>query len=165
MTIVFVCGDPVVNASPCLCFTATHCSHSWCDGIGCHYLQYTVNPSIDPWHHDSPVVRPKHSATTCVATYAMAPRSPFSTRQCSASHSKGVTRLSPHWYYPSLAYTIPTFVSNRAYLGSFGTANWASHEFERTRGKVTANMERNVSRYHTERVCLNSRSYRIVRSR
>ncbi|GFW04126.1 transposable element Tcb2 transposase [Trichonephila clavipes] len=33
------------------------------------------------------------------------------------------------------------FVSNRAYLGSFGTASWASHEFERTRGKVTANME------------------------
>ncbi|GFV97333.1 transposable element Tcb1 transposase [Trichonephila clavipes] len=59
----------------------------------------------------------------------------FSTRQCSALH------------------------------GSFGTASWASHEFERTRGKVTANMKRNVSRHHTEFVCLNARSYRIVHSR
>ncbi|GFX54529.1 uncharacterized protein TNCV_792161 [Trichonephila clavipes] len=43
----------------------------------------------------------------------------------------------------------PEFVSNRAYMGSFGTASWASNEFERTRGKVTANMERNVSSYRT----------------
>ncbi|GFT03864.1 transposable element Tcb2 transposase [Trichonephila clavipes] len=35
MTIVFVCGDPVVN-------------------MGCHCLQYTVTPSIDRWPHDSP---------------------------------------------------------------------------------------------------------------
>ncbi|GFY09192.1 transposable element Tcb2 transposase [Trichonephila clavipes] len=28
-------------------------------------------------------------------------RSPFSTRQCSDSHGKGVTTLSPHCYYPS----------------------------------------------------------------
>ncbi|GFT52391.1 transposable element Tcb1 transposase [Trichonephila clavipes] len=76
-----------------------------------------------------------------------------------------VTRLSPQCYYPSFVCTIPRFVSNRAYLGSFGMASWASHEFERTRGKVTANMERNVSRHHTELVCLNARSYRIVHLR
>ncbi|GFW80552.1 uncharacterized protein TNCV_2416541 [Trichonephila clavipes] len=33
-------------------------------------------------------------------------------------------------YYPSLACPIPRFVSNRAYLGSFGTVSCASHEFE-----------------------------------
>ncbi|GFX87815.1 transposable element Tcb2 transposase [Trichonephila clavipes] len=38
----------------------------------------------------------------------------------------------------------------------FGTVSWASHEFERTRGMDTANMERNVSRHHTELVCLNA---------
>ncbi|GFU50828.1 uncharacterized protein TNCV_2495321 [Trichonephila clavipes] len=54
------------------------------------------------------------------------------------------------------------FVSNGAYLGSFGMASWASHEFERTRGRVTANMKRNVSRHHTELAYLNARSYRIV---
>ncbi|GFU53543.1 uncharacterized protein TNCV_3169671 [Trichonephila clavipes] len=32
---------------------------------------------------------------------------------------------------------------------SFGTASWASHEFERTRGKATANMERKISRHNT----------------
>ncbi|GFV56023.1 transposable element Tcb1 transposase [Trichonephila clavipes] len=95
----------------------------------------------------------------------MAPRSQFSTRKCSSSHGKGVTRLSPHCYYPSLALPFPRFFSNRAYLRSFGTTSWASHEFERTRGKVIANMERNVSRHHTELVCLNARSYRIVHSR
>ncbi|GFW58435.1 transposable element Tcb1 transposase [Trichonephila clavipes] len=45
-----------------------------------------------------------------------------------------------------------------------GAASWASNEFERTRCKVTANMERNVSMHHTELVCLNDRSYRIVHS-
>ncbi|GFY18438.1 transposable element Tcb1 transposase [Trichonephila clavipes] len=82
------------------------------------------------------------------ATHAMAPRSHFSTIQYSASHGKGVTRLSPHCYYPSLACPIPKFVSNRTYLGSFGMVIWASLEFQRTRGKVTANMERNVLRHH-----------------
>ncbi|GFW24121.1 hypothetical protein TNCV_4951651 [Trichonephila clavipes] len=43
----------------------------------------------------------------------------FSTRQCSASHGKGVTRLSPHCSRPV-----------RAYLGSFETASGAFHEFE-----------------------------------
>ncbi|GFT69432.1 RNase H domain-containing protein [Trichonephila clavipes] len=41
-------------------------------------------------------------------------------------------------------------VSSRAYLESFGTASWAFHEFERTRGKGTSDTERNVSRHHTE---------------
>ncbi|GFU87121.1 transposable element Tcb1 transposase [Trichonephila clavipes] len=76
-----------------------------------------------------------------------------------------VTRLSAHCYYPSLACPIPRFVSYRAYLGSFRTASWASHEFKRTRGKVTANMERNLTRHHTELVCLNTRTYHIVHSR
>ncbi|GFT03974.1 transposable element Tcb1 transposase [Trichonephila clavipes] len=80
----------------------------------------------------------------CVSTNATAHRSPFSTRQCVASHGKGVTRLSSHCCYPSLACPIPRFVSNRAYLGSFGMTSWASHEFERTRSKVTAYVERNV---------------------
>ncbi|GFY13713.1 transposable element Tcb1 transposase [Trichonephila clavipes] len=85
-------------------------------------------------------------------------------QQYSASHSKGVTRLSPHCYYPSLACPFPRFVSNRAYLGSFGMASSASHEFERTRGKVTANMERNVSRHHTKLLWLSARPYRILHS-
>ncbi|GFU15615.1 transposable element Tcb1 transposase [Trichonephila clavipes] len=94
-----------------------------------------------------------------------APRSHFSTIQCSASHGKVVIRLSLHCYYSSLDCPISKLVSNRAYLGSFGTASWPSHEFERARGKVTANIERNVSRHHTELVCINARSYRIVHSR
>ncbi|GFU20629.1 uncharacterized protein TNCV_3785231 [Trichonephila clavipes] len=61
--------------------------------------------------------------------------------------------------------SVPRFVSNRAYLGSFGTVSWEFHEFERTRGKVTENMKRNVLRHHTELLCLNDRSYRIVHSR
>ncbi|GFU70469.1 uncharacterized protein TNCV_2001111 [Trichonephila clavipes] len=46
-----------------------------------------------------------------------------------------------------------------------GMTSWASHEFERTIGKGAANMERNVSRHHTELVCLNAAIVRIVHSR
>ncbi|GFT01941.1 uncharacterized protein TNCV_3056841 [Trichonephila clavipes] len=60
-------------------------------------------------------------------------------------HTARVSQDFPHCYYPSLACPINRFVSNQAYLGSFGTASWASYQFERTRGNVTANMERNVS--------------------
>ncbi|GFT85145.1 uncharacterized protein TNCV_496161 [Trichonephila clavipes] len=90
---------------------------------------------------------------------------PFLNKTMQASRGKGVTRLYLHCYYPFLACPIPRFVSNRTYLRSFETTSWASHEFERTRGKVTANIKRNVSRHHTELVCLNDRSYRIVHSR
>ncbi|GFX18017.1 transposable element Tcb1 transposase [Trichonephila clavipes] len=105
------------------------------------------------------------SCSHMCCTPATAPKSNFSTRQCSASHGKGVTRISPQSYCSSLTCPIPMFVSNRAYLRSFGTVSWTSHEFERTRANVTANMKRNVSRHHTELVCFNARSYRIVRLR
>ncbi|GFT35909.1 transposable element Tcb1 transposase [Trichonephila clavipes] len=104
-------GRPRGERQSCLCFTATHHSHSWCDD------------------------------------------------------GKGVTRLPLYCYYPSLACLIPRFVSNRAYLGSFEASSCIFHELERTRGKVTANMERNVLRHRTELVCLIARSYRIVQSR
>ncbi|GFV51217.1 hypothetical protein TNCV_2545661 [Trichonephila clavipes] len=55
-------------------------------------------------------------------------------------------------------------VLNRLQRRSFGTAIWVSHEFERTRGKVTANMEQNVSRHHTEHVGLDVRSNHMVHS-
>ncbi|PRD35686.1 UNVERIFIED_CONTAM: hypothetical protein NCL1_10738 [Trichonephila clavipes] len=48
-------------------------------------------------------------------------RNRFSTGQGSASHGKGITRLSPHCYYHSLTCLIPRCVSNRAYLESFGS--------------------------------------------
>ncbi|GFX86322.1 transposable element Tcb1 transposase [Trichonephila clavipes] len=125
--------------------------------MGCHCIQCTVTPTIDPWHHMTaqryvhdilqphvlPLMQRLHGAI-------------FQQRQCSASHGKSVTRRSPYCYYTSLACPIPRFGSNRAYLGSFGTESWESHEFERTIGKVTANMERNVSRHHTKLVCLNA---------
>ncbi|GFX53357.1 hypothetical protein TNCV_2945971 [Trichonephila clavipes] len=61
--------------------------------MGYHCLQYMVTPSIDPKHHGSPAVCPYHTTTICVATHTTAPKSHFSTRQCSASHDKGVARL------------------------------------------------------------------------
>ncbi|GFV09987.1 transposable element Tcb1 transposase [Trichonephila clavipes] len=41
----------------------------------------------------------------------------FQQKKCLALHSKGVSRLSPHCYYPSFTSPIPRFASNRAYLG------------------------------------------------
>ncbi|GFV97644.1 transposable element Tc1 transposase [Trichonephila clavipes] len=100
-----------------------------------------VIPSIHQWHHDIPMVCPGHPATTCVSTHATAPRSHFLKRQGLASHNKGVTRLST-LLLPFLGLPDPQIVTNRKYLGSFRTLSWASYEFERTRGKGTANMER-----------------------
>ncbi|GFY11567.1 uncharacterized protein TNCV_4230361 [Trichonephila clavipes] len=65
---------------------------------------------------------------------------PFFNKTMLGLTRKGLTRLSPHCYCPSLAYPILRFVSNRAYLASFGSASWTSHDFERTRDNVTANM-------------------------
>ncbi|GFW80476.1 ADP-ribose pyrophosphatase, mitochondrial [Trichonephila clavipes] len=63
----------------------------------------------------------------------------------------GLTRQECHktvsvLLLPSLTFVIPRFVSNRAYLGSFGAASWASHEFERTRGKCFVNYDGPPSR-------------------
>ncbi|GFV23675.1 HTH_Tnp_Tc3_2 domain-containing protein [Trichonephila clavipes] len=46
MPIMFVCGAPEVNASILPLLYSDHRSHSWCDGMGCHCLHYTVTPSI-----------------------------------------------------------------------------------------------------------------------
>ncbi|GFU71757.1 uncharacterized protein TNCV_130611 [Trichonephila clavipes] len=75
--------------------------------MGCYCRQETVTPSKDPGHPNSSAVCPCHPAITCVSNHATAPMSHFSTSQCSSSHGKGVTRLSPHCYYPSLACPIP----------------------------------------------------------
>ncbi|GFU90242.1 transposable element Tcb1 transposase [Trichonephila clavipes] len=65
----------------------------------------------------------------CVGIHATVPSSHFSSRQCLASHRKGLTRMYPYCHYLSLACPIPSFVSNRAYLGSFGMASWIFYEF------------------------------------
>ncbi|GFS61644.1 uncharacterized protein TNCV_4312951 [Trichonephila clavipes] len=123
-----------------------------------------VTSSIDPWHYDSPGYVHDILQPHVLPLMQRFPRAIF--QQDNARPHKA--RVSQDCFHtvttPSLAFPIPKFVSNRAYLGSFGTASWASHEFERTRGKVPANMERNVSRHHTELVYLNARSYRIVHS-
>ncbi|GFW21583.1 uncharacterized protein TNCV_4280981 [Trichonephila clavipes] len=36
-------------------------------------------------------------------THGRVPKDHFSTRKCSASHGKGITRLSPHCYHPDLS--------------------------------------------------------------
>ncbi|GFX71962.1 retrovirus-related Pol polyprotein from transposon 297 [Trichonephila clavipes] len=69
---------------------------------------------------------------------------------------KDVTRLPPPDYHPSLAYLIPRFVTNRAYLGSFGTANWIAYEFGRTGGAFSTTVERDDLRHHIELACLNA---------
>ncbi|GFW79422.1 uncharacterized protein TNCV_3458921 [Trichonephila clavipes] len=76
-----------------------------------------------------------------------------------------LTRLPSSHYHHSLDCWIPRFVTNRAFLGSFGTVSWTAYEFGRTKDAFTATVERDVSGHHTELVCLNARSYCIVHSR
>ncbi|GFX35756.1 hypothetical protein TNCV_745491 [Trichonephila clavipes] len=125
MTIVFVCGDPMVNdlILPLLYSDTPLPQLVLRYGVLC--LQYTFTSCIDPLYHDSPAVSTGHPATICVTTHATAPRSHFFNKSM-----LGVTWLSLHCYYPSLACSINRLVSNRANMGSFGTMSWASHEHE-----------------------------------
>ncbi|GFW01255.1 transposable element Tcb2 transposase [Trichonephila clavipes] len=110
------------------------------------------------------VLIPGHPATTCVGTHTTVPRSHFQ-QDNARPHT---ARMSQNCLCTVTTHPWPARfrdLSPIEHLGSFGTASWASHGFERTTGKVTGNMERNVPRHHTELVCLNARSYRIVHSR
>ncbi|GFS79692.1 transposable element Tcb1 transposase [Trichonephila clavipes] len=160
MTIVFVCEDPVVNTSilPALALqrhtTPTAGVMEW---------------SVIAYKTRSPLVlicgtitaqRYVHDILQShVLPHIQWLRGAIFQQDNARPHKTVSALLLPFLGLPNLR-----FVSNRAYLGSFGTASWASHEFERTRRKVTANMERNVSRHHTELVCLNARSYYILQS-
>ncbi|GFS53703.1 transposable element Tcb1 transposase [Trichonephila clavipes] len=97
-----------------------------------------------------------------VTIHGRAPRSHFSTRQSSARHSKEVSRLPPPHYHPSMACSIPRFVTNLAYLRSFRMASWTAYELGRNGGALTATVERDVSGHHTKLLCLNARSNHIV---
>ncbi|GFX02814.1 transposable element Tcb1 transposase [Trichonephila clavipes] len=108
MTIVFMCGDP---------------------------RGYRLNPAFALQRHTAPtagvmvwdaIAYNTRSPLVLICGIMTAQRYFHNILQ----HGKGVTRLSPHCYYPSFACPISRFVSNRAYLGSFGTANWTFHEFE-----------------------------------
>ncbi|GFV70016.1 transposable element Tcb1 transposase [Trichonephila clavipes] len=131
--------------------------------MGSQCLQYTIIPIIDPctmtvqrYIHDflQPHVLP------LIQRLSGAIFQQDNDRLRTARVAQDRLRTVNH----SLACPIIRFVSNPAYLGPFGTVSWTSHEFERIRCKVTENMERNVSIHHTELVCLNARSHRIVHS-
>ncbi|GFV45313.1 uncharacterized protein TNCV_2037661 [Trichonephila clavipes] len=67
VTIVFVYGDPVVNAS-ILLLLYSDTPHDC--------LQYTITPGIDPWHHDSLAARVSQDCLRTVATLLWPSRSP-----------------------------------------------------------------------------------------
>ncbi|GFX41581.1 transposable element Tcb1 transposase [Trichonephila clavipes] len=149
LTIVFVCGDPL--ETPCgerldPVFTATRRSRRLCVGMGCHCLQYTVTPNIDPWHH----MKAQQYVRDILQQHAL----PFLIKTMFGHTRQGChkTQLLPFLSLPDLQICLHLII-----LGII----WGC-EFERTRGKVTENMEGNVSRHHAELVCLNARSYRIV---
>ncbi|GFV34649.1 transposable element Tcb2 transposase [Trichonephila clavipes] len=62
----------------------------------------------------------------------------------------GLTRQGCHKTVSTLLLLFLGLRDSQIRLQSFEMASCASHGFERTRGKLTANMERNISRHHTE---------------
>ncbi|GFX57701.1 transposable element Tcb1 transposase [Trichonephila clavipes] len=150
MTIVFLCGDPVLNAPTLpLLYSDTPLPQLVWGAIAYNTSSPTIHGTMtheqyvyDILQHGLPLMQ----------------RLPGAIFQQDNARSR-TARMSQD------CLRTVRFVFNRAYLGSFGMVSWPSHEFERTRGKITANEERNVSRHHTELVCLNVRSYRIVHSR
>ncbi|GFU64294.1 transposable element Tcb1 transposase [Trichonephila clavipes] len=88
--------------------------------MGCHSLQYTITSSIDPWPHDSPVVCPGHSATTCVATHAVTPRSFFqqdNARPYTARVSQDCLRTGTTLPWPARSPNSSPFEHIRDHLG------------------------------------------------
>ncbi|GFV17812.1 hypothetical protein TNCV_4682691 [Trichonephila clavipes] len=103
MTIVLCGRSRGEHLNPAFCFTATHRSHNWCDGIGCHCLQYTVTPKVLMRHHDTPAGM---SMTFCnhmrCPLMQRLPGAIFQQDNARPYTAWGVTRLSQHCYYPSL---------------------------------------------------------------
>ncbi|GFX27331.1 uncharacterized protein TNCV_3341431 [Trichonephila clavipes] len=83
---------------------------------------------IDPGHHDPQylhdILQPH------VLTLMQRLPGALFQQENARPHTVRVSGFSPHCYYPFLDCPIPRLVCNRAYLGSFGKASWASHEFE-----------------------------------
>ncbi|GFW37665.1 uncharacterized protein TNCV_415511 [Trichonephila clavipes] len=73
-----------------------------------------------------------HPATTCVATHATAPRSHFSTRQCSASHGKGhktvPALLQPFLGLPDPQVCLQSSISGIIWDGELGIPNDPGYE-------------------------------------
>ncbi|GFU78913.1 uncharacterized protein TNCV_307541 [Trichonephila clavipes] len=125
---IIVCGDPVVNASilPLLYSDPTAGVMVWIAiAYNTRLPLVLIRGTMTAQRYVHDILQPQVLPLMQRLSEAF-----FSTRQFSASHGKGVTRLPPHCYYPSLACRIPRFVSNRAYLASFGTVSWVSHELE-----------------------------------
>ncbi|GFX25420.1 transposable element Tcb1 transposase [Trichonephila clavipes] len=131
MTIAFVCGDPVVNASILPLFTAIHRSHSWCDGMGCHCLQYTVSPLVlirgtktaQRYVHD--ILQPQ-----VLPLMQRLPGAIFQQDNALGLIQQGCHKAVSALFLPFLCLPDSRFVFNRAHLGSFGMVSWASHKFE-----------------------------------
>ncbi|GFY26197.1 uncharacterized protein TNCV_355131 [Trichonephila clavipes] len=66
---------------------------------------------------------------------------PFFNKTMLGISMKGCHKTVSRLLLSFLGLPVPKFVSNRAYPGLCGTASWVSNDFERTRGKVTLNME------------------------
>ncbi|GFV67059.1 transposable element Tcb1 transposase [Trichonephila clavipes] len=145
MTIVFVCGDPVVNASilPLL-------------------YSNTPLPQLTCCRHRFGRKR-KNIVPLSLLTFGLAwEKKGKETGYITAARvSQDCLRTVTTLPWPP----DPQIFLQSSISGIISNDELASHEFERTRGKVTANMERNVLWFHTELVCLNARSYRVVQSR
>ncbi|GFY24400.1 uncharacterized protein TNCV_1014481 [Trichonephila clavipes] len=95
----------------------------------------------------------------------MSPRSPFFNQTMLSLTQQGCHKTVYVLLLPFLGLPDPQICLQSSVSGIIWDGELGILKFERTRGKVTANMERNVSIHHTELVYLNVRSYRIVHSR
>ncbi|GFV54863.1 hypothetical protein TNCV_3683881 [Trichonephila clavipes] len=59
------------------------------------------------------------------------------------------TELPPIHFHSSLAFSIPRFVTDLGYLGSFRMANWTTYEFRRIKCEFSATVEQDDTGHHT----------------
>ncbi|GFX68240.1 transposable element Tcb1 transposase [Trichonephila clavipes] len=168
MTIVFVCGDPVVNASILpLLYSDIPLPQmlQWYGGAiayNTRSLVVFIRGIVTAQRYDHDILQPHVFPLMQRLSGSIFYKKMLGlTRQ--GCHKNVSALLLPFLGLPDPQIPRPCLQSSIS--GIIWDDEVASYEFERTRGKVTANMERNVSRHHTELVCLNARLYCIMHSR
>ncbi|GFV81479.1 transposable element Tcb1 transposase [Trichonephila clavipes] len=159
MTIVFVCGDAVA-LNPAFALQR-HTAPTAGVRVWCAIAYSTRSPLVMIRGTMTAEWYPSGTTSTCVAPHATVPRSHFSTRHYSASHSKGVsglntvTTLSCPVRLPDLS-PIEHICDH---LGGRVGNSTSLNELEARLQQIWNEMS-----HHTELVFLNAQSYRIMHS-
>ncbi|GFV02825.1 transposable element Tcb1 transposase [Trichonephila clavipes] len=137
------------------CLNPVPSLHNWCDGMGCHRIRLIlIHSTMTAQKYVRDILQPH-----MFLLMAGHPGAIF--QQDMHTYTQNVfTGLLP----PSLASSIPRFLTYRTYLGSFRMARRTVYEFGRIIDAFAVNVKRDVTGHHTRLVCQNIRPYHTMHS-